>query len=586
MNTHKRRKGKVSSGRSLFAWVLLLVLMGAIAVADVGTTPVIVGGELLATQVDSESAVTHDSTENATIGQAVQTFHFEKDAPIRDVLNLMGLRYNKNIVKSQGVDGTLGFTNLFDVTFDEAMDAILGANFKYKQKGNLINVYTKTEYKKIMEDKDRMVTRTITLYYISAAEAVRLVSPVLSDVAVIQGSSPAETVLPTGQAISTGSGGGDSMALNDMIVIVDYPEHIAKAEDVLKELDARPLQVLVEATILSATLTEEIALGIDWSTLDGVTVDDLVSVGAGTENGLSATGFASAVATTISSGGIGIGVTSDHVAALIRAIESVTDTTVLANTKILAVNKQLGQVYIGNKIGYQSITSQIDTSTTQTVEFLETGTKLAFRPYIGADGYIRMDIQPKDSSGTLKTNGIPDEQSTELSTNVIVKDGQTIVIGGLFRDVVTTTRNQVPLLGDLPFLGAAFRSTNDKTERQEVIVILRPHIVKTPEEIDGAGRAADIERKRYGAYANRQILGRAVIAEGHYYKAAQYYTDGNDSAARYELDKALRLRPTYFEALRLKEKVVAQVSPGELSRMERIMLSIIEKEEAPQWRRW
>jgi len=124
--------------------------------------------------------------------------------------------------------------------------------------------------------------------------------------------------------------------------------------------------------------------------------------------------------------GLTVGFSSGNVQAIITALERVTDTTLLANPKVLAVNKQEGIVYIGRKIGYESQTTQTQTSTTQSVEFLETGTRLAFRPFIGNDGYIRMDIYPKDSDGALKQNNIPDETSTELRTNVVVKDGQTL----------------------------------------------------------------------------------------------------------------------------------------------------------------
>ncbi|MHC4256232.1 MAG: type II secretion system protein GspD, partial [Planctomycetota bacterium] len=108
------------------------------------------------------------------------------------------------------------------------------------------------------------------------------------------------------------------------------------------------------------------------------------------------------------------------------------------------------------------------------VKFLDTGTKLSFRPYIGDDGYIRMDIHPKDSTGKL-VDGIPDETAAELVTNIIVKDGQTIVIGGLFRDQITSVKTQIPLLGDIPLLGAVFRGTSDNVVRTEVMVLLTPH---------------------------------------------------------------------------------------------------------------
>jgi type II secretory pathway component GspD/PulD (secretin) len=266
-------------------------------------------------------------------------------------------------------------------------------------------------------------------------------------------------------------------------------------------------------------------------------------------------------------------------------LEAVTDTTILANPKILAVNKQLGQVYIGTKIGYISQTTQTQTSTTQNVDFLDTGTKLSFRPYIGNDGYIRMDIQPKDSSGTLKANNIPDEFSTELATNIMVKDGETVVIGGLFRDVVQTSRSQIPLLGDIPLLGALFRSTTDATTRQEVIVLLTPHIVKEPGELDSVTRAEDVRRKRFGAKDELQWIGRSRLAEDRYAKAARSYIEGDNETAMRELNIALELRPTYLEAIRLKERMIKESDPNAPLIIERIMLEEFESRDSDKWLR-
>jgi type IV pilus assembly protein PilQ len=249
------------------------------------------------------------------------------------------------------------------------------------------------------------------------------------------------------------------------------------------------------------------------------------------------------------------------------------------------LNKQVGTVFIGTKIGYQSQTTQTDTSTTQKVEFLDTGTKLSFRPYIANDGYIRMDIYPKDSSGEVDSQGIPTETTAELVTNIMVKDGQTIVIGGLFRDAITTTREQIPLLGDLPIVGAAFRGTSDTNKRQEIIVMLTPHIIKEPKDALGEARAADVARKRYGARIALQGISRARLADDHYAKAVRYYAEGNHFTALHEVDSALHLRPTYLEAWRLKEKIVKKIAPDDIARMEQIMTGVIKEEEAYKWLR-
>jgi len=604
MYREKNSKDKTKIRNKLFVWCIVLVLMAAIAVADVGQGPA--ETDLWAKNVGAAEINISDSELEVSAGGKLKFINFDKEncKSINDALRVLGALYKKNIVPSSNVDGPLTIRRLYDVTFEQALDAILGYGFKYDQEGNFIKVYTAEEYKKIKTDPDRMTYKVFTLYYISATEAMKLITPVLSGAGSIQGSSPPEITVSTGESISAGTGGGDTMALNDTIVILDYPENIAEAEKMLKELDVRPRQVLVEATILSATLTEGMKMGVDLNLMAGVHLDGSSSIteyssgdsielvatettpigqlGQGIANGtpIETFGFAASLGS-----GLRIGITTGDVAAFITALEQVTDTTILANPKILAVNKQLGQVYIGTKIGYNSQTTQTQTSTTQQVKFLDTGTKLSFRPYIGDNGYIRMDIHPKDSSGTLKANDIPDESSTELATNIMVKDGQTIVIGGLFRDVVVTSRSQIPLLGDLPLIGALFRSTSDSTRRQEVIVLLTPHIINEPEETNSDARVDDIRRKRFGAKNELQWAGKARLVEDRYAKAARFYVEGDTEAAMKELEYVLELRPSYLEAIRLKEKIIAETNPDELDNIERILLGDIERVDSDKWQR-
>jgi type IV pilus assembly protein PilQ len=548
--------------------------------------------------------------------QIINRIEFEEGIGVRKALAVLATQCQKNIVPSPNVDGVLAFRTLKNVTFDEALDAILGDNFKYEQDGKLIKVYTKEEYKKMKEHPARMVHKVFTLYYITAEEAANLIKPVLSASAKVEKSTAAEKDVSTGagtSSVSSGGssggagasasagGGGDRMALNDTIVVYDYPEYIERAAEVIKAIDVRPKQVLVEATILSATLTEETKFGIDWNFAAGVSLDGSTAsaadaynsaVSAQTPIGQIANGTAGAPIETTgfaTSGmsGLRIGATSGDMAMFITALESITDVTILANPKILAVNKQEGFVQIGQRLGYRSSTT-IATSGVASqgqVEFLDTGTVLTFRPYIGNDGYIRMDIYPKDSTAQLNVDKVPNETVTQVKTNVIVKDGQTIVIGGLFRDVVTTGRSQVPILGDLPLVGALFRGTDDKTERQEVFVLLTPHIIKEPSQVDGQARAADISRKAFGAKSELQWMDRARLAEDHYAKAVSAYKNNDNTTAMKELCEALHLRPTYLEAIRLKERIIREASPSEAKELERIVLDTVDQEEAPMWHR-
>jgi type IV pilus assembly protein PilQ len=539
--------------------------------------------------------------------QIIEKFDVEQDFDVRKALAMLSSICDKNIVPSPNVNGSLAFRSLKNVTFEEAMDAILGDNFKYEQDGKLIKVYTKDEYKQMKEDPARMTYKVFTLYYITAKEAQNLIAPVMSSNAKVQVSTEAETGVAAGGSgsslditVST-EGGGDTMALNDMIVVYDYPENLEKVTEVLKSIDIRPKQVLVEATILSAALNEETRFGIDWNLLAGVSL-----TGATELNQIGSTESIGSTTTTpisqIAAGGAGtpietagfaapgmnglrVGATSGDMAMFLTALENVTDVTVLANPKILAVNKQEGFVQIGQRLGYVNQTTQNQSgSTTQAVDFLDTGTVLTFRPYIGDDGYIRMDIFPKDSSGVV-ANNLPQENVTQVRTNVIVKEGETIVIGGLFRDVVNTSRSQVPILGDIPLVGALFRGTTDITQRQEVIVLLTPHIITEPSQLKGKERAEDISRKRFGAVEELQWIDRSRLAEDRYSEAVKLYLEGDNESAMKKLNEALSIRPAYLEAIRLKEKILAEVNPEEAQRLKRLMREAVENPDTAKWSR-
>ena len=592
MYCDKVTKNKTKIRKSLFVWGFVLIML-------IATT----------------TAGAKESTGKPA--QIIEIFEVEEEFGVRKALAMLGSLCDKNIVPSPNVDGVLAFRSLKNITFEEAMDAILGQNFIYEQEGKLIKVYTKDEYKKMKEDPARKIYKVFTLYYITAQEAQNLMMPVLSADALVQVSSPAEKGISSG--VSGGSsgaggrsggasqmssqGGGDSLALNDTIVVFDFPENIEKAEELIRMLDIRPKQVLIEATVLSALLTEGMELGVDWNLMAGAALDgtaatqDYVSgstVDRGSEaispiagiTGI-ATGTPIETAGFAAQGGKGlrIGVSTGDVRMLITALETVTDTTVLANPKILTVNKQEGSVLIGTKLGYRSSTtiSSGGVATEGEVQFLQTGTQLIFRPYIGNDGYVRMEIYPKDSSATLNDDGVPTENTTEIKTNIIVKDGETIVIGGLFRDVIVTTRSQVPLLGDLPLIGVFFRGTTDVNQREEVIVLLTTHIIDEPGELEGIARADDVRRKRFGAKDELQGIGRAKMADDSYAKAARFYLEGNNESAMKQLKVALTLRPSYLEAIRLKERIIAESNPEEAQKIERIMLEAVESKDTAKW---
>ncbi len=148
----------------------------------------------------------------------------------------------------------------------------------------------------------------------------------------------------------------------------------------------------------------------------------------------------------------------------------------------MVLNKQRAEILIGAQLGYVN-TTVTPTSSTQSVQFLEVGTQLRIRPFISSDDRIRLEIHPELSTGRVKTEGgftLPEKEVTKVTTNVMASNGCTVVIGGLLREDLENTKSQIPVLGDMPLLGALFRHKIEKTQRQEILVLLTPRIVCEP----------------------------------------------------------------------------------------------------------
>ncbi|MCK4960342.1 MAG: type II secretion system protein GspD [Planctomycetes bacterium] len=594
MNTN-RKENKKRFVASAFVWLVALVCLATLVVAQEEPldSPVMVleEADYAAEETTYVEEIVYDVEDSAVNfeedidiepldADTIQTLTLKKDMSISDALRFLALKYQKNIVPTEKVAGNITVTDLYDVTFEEALQALIGTN-QYDIQGNFIMVYTAEEYEQIKSNKRRMEYKIFSLNYLTADEALKLVTPLLSADGMVATSSPAETGVPAGESISSDSAGGDNLAFQDTLVVKDYPETIVEAEELIKQLDVRPRQVLIEATILSATLTEDMEFGVDLNLAGGADITPAQAVAGTVGSMIEVGGFANST-----SDGLKIGIRSGDASIFINALEEITDTTIMANPKILAVNKQLGQVYIGTKLGYREADIITDGGATQegSVKFLDTGTKLSFRPYIGDDGYIRMQIHPKDSTGSLNAQGVPDEISTELATNIIVKDGQTVVIGGLFRDKVEATKKQVPVLGSIPIIGELFKGYDDQNRREEVIVLLTPHIIDEPEELNGDDRVNDLARKRLGARDGLLWAGVGKRAEDSYSKAVSLYADGDSQGALCELQWTLNLRPNYLEAMRLRDRIIGEA--GDTGTLERIMIDAIEQEEADKWFRY
>jgi type IV pilus assembly protein PilQ len=485
--------------------------------------------------------------------------------PLADAMRLLSEPTKRNIVLAEGVSGTVT-ASFYDVSFEDALKAMLTSNkLAFRQQGEFVYVYSQEDMATLLESERKVTSRVFQLTYMNAASVKSLIEPMLSKIGKASVTPPSSRGLGGDKGPSDTE--GDSLASPDTLIVTDYEDRIEHIAEVLTKLDAKPRQVLIESTILRATLDEDNALGIDFTTVGGVDFSTLSSVSPAAQSiatgniptpELNNTNFTvrTDFNAALPAGGFTFGILKDQVGVFIRALEQITDTNIIANPKILALNKQVGQVIVGRRDGYLT-TTITETTAVQTVEFLETGTVLTFRPFIGDDGTVRMEIHPKDSTGGLTDANLPFEQTTEITTNILMKDGNTVLIGGLFREVSTGTNGQVPLLGNIPVAGALFRRTRDATVREEVIVLLTVHIIKGDDDSKaGEELKQDIERMRVGMRRGIQWFGRERLGEAHYRWALEHLSRGETSKALWDAELALNNFPRHVPAEKLKEKLL------------------------------
>ncbi len=170
---------------------------------------------------------------------------------------------------------------------------------------------------------------------------------------------------------------------------------------------------------------------------------------------------------------------------LIKYLQTLGRTQILSNPQLAVINNQEARIHVGEKQAYVTTTTttgQTTTTVSEEVTFVDVGIQLSVTPTINDDGYVTMKVKPEVSSvvSTLTTpsgNKIPIIDSSMAETTVMVKDGATIIIGGLRKEEKTSSSEQLPFLGKIPLLGFLFRSGSNKTERTELLVMLTPHII-------------------------------------------------------------------------------------------------------------
>lgn len=558
---------KMYTTKRLLGTVTCAALLALPALAQ-DAPPVEVAEEVELFDGDADKGQTVELTETGEIDLHV------KELEITKVLQLLSIQGQKNIIASRGVENAKVSADLYKVSFEEALTSILEPNgFGYIEEGNFIYVMTKEELQKRIDVNRKLVTKILRLDYLRADEAAGFVTPMLSD----NGSITASGNVEDGIDPSLDNAGADNYAGPPTLVIRDYEDSVAEITSVLEELDIQPKQVIIEATVLRATLTENNQFGVDFSLFTDLTgaspldiVDGLISGGAPNS---SRAGAIESGGNYSSDSAVKLGFVAGDAAVFVSALDSVTDTTLIATPKVTVLDRNRTSILVGDKIAYLS-TTVTETSETQTVEFLEVGTQLNVRPFVASDGSIRLELKPSVSDATIRTIGTtdaPDESTVELTTNVIVKSGQTIVLGGLFTDDSSVNRNQVPGLGDVPLLGAAFQGQDDTVGRSEVIFLVKATVVENETLVQlGEEGMARIDVARLAEREQLLPWSRSKLTAAHMVNARKHYDEamtltGDARTAKmgealYAVDMALHMNPSMVDALMLKEQITGEAA--------------------------
>lgn len=469
-----------------------------------------------------------------------------EDANVLDALKLISRQANLDILVSKNVSGTVT-ASFRGVDVDAALAAILkSAGLLARREDGIVYIGTAADFTAMDQSQDRVLMRVYRPNYIKAADLLALITPMLSTtVGKATVSAASQVDIPSDQTKT----GGNDFAGPDVVVVRDYETTLKEVDELFAQVDVNPKQVAIEAMIINVKLDDEFRMGVNWEALrDRNNVRLVVNNPLSSLSGLS------------TEGGLKFGFLDASLAVFIDSLEKVGDTNVIASPRVLCLNKQRAEIQIGEQLGYVN-TTVTQTFSTQSVSFLDVGTLLRIRPFIGTDGKIRMEVHPELSTGTVTVSAgltLPNKSVTQVTTNVMCDDGRTVVIGGLIREDLKTNTSQVPYLGNLPWVGPIFRTKTEEIERSEIIVLITPRIVAEPVVGDEGAKYHHQFTKRHSVVFDKMSpIARRNHALRYQRLARAAYAAGDYDTALRQIDWSIQFDSINRDAIVLREEIVA-----------------------------
>lgn len=444
-----------------------------------------------------------------------------RDMDIVDALKFLAMKGNINIVAGKDVSGRVSLF-LKDTTIKDALEIILAANnLAYEKRADILYVMTENEYKLLHGEnfKDTRRLRKFKLKYTKPESVFKVLDALKSEIGkvIVDEESGTVVILDTPEKVDTmarlivnldrptitktfplqyakakdvqaalssrldskKTGTISADERNNQVIVTALSERMKEIEDLIKGLDKRTRQVSLEAKIIKVVLSDDFDMGVDW---------DKVFRDSGM-HGFNLDGAFAFPSTKTNFFKIAAGDATKSYSAVLKVLQEFGETRNLSSPSIAVIDGQEANIMIGTKEAYVTTTIETggNTSTSAAqVQFVDVGVMLRVTPTINDEGYITLKVRPEVSSvdRTINyqiapdvTNTVPVVATTTAETTVMVKDGRTIIIGGLRKDEKKKTVDKVPFLGDIPFFGAPFRKVSEELEKQEIVVFLTPHII-------------------------------------------------------------------------------------------------------------
>lgn len=377
-----------------------------------------------------------------------------------------------------------------------------GSSIPYSQSNALILTDIKSNMAKLLNLIGELDMESpkgkggIYVYYLQNASAEEM-AKVLANLTSRAPAAKPPAGQPPQEAVVHFEGGISITAdkATNSLIIMASPEDYERLTSIIERLDVRRKQVYVEAAIVEMSLDKTRELGIEWRTTENPSASDF-TVASGTI--LAPTGIKDFSVNPLSVNGLVVagvkGFLPDgetlNVGALLRAFQADSGVNILSTPNILTLDNQEAKIIVGQNVPFITGTSQTAGGNVQaTIERKDVGIQLKITPHTTESDLIRLDLYQEISSlggsvpvGTNQEVPITNKRSAE--TSVVVRNNETVVIGGLIKDDLTITERKVPILGDLPILGYLFRYQGRQKSKTNLILFLTPHIIRDSEALE------------------------------------------------------------------------------------------------------